>query len=1359
MGNRNKRILIFLLIFTILLPSLPIFRSTSAQAALNLPLTITDYTGMSRINEPVTSGVPLPESANITSINQLQLTDAQGNDVPAQFTVLSRWKGTPSDTTKPIKWVLIDLQANVSASGSALYYLKDGGVGNASDTNFTISQDSNKIIISTGKAKFQVNKNYFNLFDYAWIDKDNDGQLNDLIISQPNAAGVVLTDQNGKQFTALLEAPEEIEFEEQGPMRATLKIRGVLRAQDGSYFAPAQHHSQDYPNFDQVYANSFVYYNARIYFYNNKDYVKLFFTLENNGANGRSNPEQYSAPTQIVYFDSANLILKPNNFSQADVISADASTNLGAGDSFTIYQDWRENLVDNYKSTLEPTFENGVFYSVKKNNQELSSGRANPGWFDVNSSLQGISLAMKNFWQNFPKEISASSSEIKIGLWPEEGYYPYCRSDFSDPTYSQPPYNYSYDIYCEKAGKDAGTYLFDSGVHKTNEMFLRFYAGGQNAGQAQNLFKSLDSPLMALASPEWYAETKALGMITPAGLTSANPEINEAMQRYEKLQSAFVYENDSDNKLTILNIKTKNPPHWETLAQNRFFGWMNFGDLMWSGQIPASLHYDWTYVMLLHYLRTGKRNFFDAGSDMAKHRYDIDQYHGDKSAPGISYTKYMQAYYESSGHADPTTHAYNPSKVSLPTHTWDGGIVLYYLLTGDRRAYEAAEEVGQGMLNYFGTGGLNDADNNGCAYTETRYETWSMLNLINLYRVSGNSEYLRVAKNIAKNRLLYREQQVGGDGCLGIEESNSVTGKYDYAPCQKVGCGSCKNFQYSVMLGYLIDPLIQIHYETQDEDLKNLIVRIADFTKDKYIYGGDYDQSGKYRPLQSAPTWIEEDPDCTKRGCKGEPIRMVFFSDLFAYAYKLTNKSEYLGWARKCFRDTMFYFSWGGNFYGDPNNKVAITYINGGFPETHTKVNSWLGRTNQVYLAVERELQSGGLEIITATLPNGNFGQSYNYSLSAVGGNSPYTWQITSGNLPTGLTLNSSSGIIFGTPTQQGTFSFAVKVTDSIADSVTKNFSIIINSTPTQQDTTAPSVITNLSASNITQNSVNLSWTAPGDDGPSGTASLYDLRYATSTVTQINWNSALETNGEPVPLSAGSQQLFTVTGLLASTTYYFAVKTKDEANNWSTISNIASAKTLSPISSGGDGGGGGGGGGSGSSGSSSGSSGSGGPDSGSSAQEGVIKEIDLTKIDSDQDSLSDALERKYGTDAAKADTDGDGYNDYMEIMNKHDPLMPAPAKNKPVIIFAYNKPRLKSLIDEKNKAKLLRQELEKNYTSKQLQGISAKNWHKLVNAYIYGNYPVGAIVKSVKYGGKTVHLNIPHEQWRKSKDYLMYIKK
>ena len=106
-------------------------------------------------------------------------------------------------------------------------------------------------------------------------------------------------------------------------------------------------------------------------------------------------------------------------------------------------------------------------------------------------------------------------------------------------------------------------------------------------------------------------------------------------------------------------------------------------------------------------------------------------------------------------------------------------------------------------------------------------------------------------------------------------------------------------------------------------------------------------------------------------------------------------------------------------------------------------------------------------------------------------------------------------------------------------------------------DTTPPSAVIDLTAVGVSRDSITLSWTAQGDDGNLGTASAYDIRYSTSGITEANWNSSIQCSGEPAPQLSGNNQSFSVSGVSPANKYYFALKTADEASNWSDLSNIA----------------------------------------------------------------------------------------------------------------------------------------------------------------------------------------------------------
>ena len=84
---------------------------------------------------------------------------------------------------------------------------------------------------------------------------------------------------------------------------------------------------------------------------------------------------------------------------------------------------------------------------------------------------------------------------------------------------------------------------------------------------------------------------------------------------------------------------------------------------------------------------------------------------------------------------------------------------------------------------------------------------------------------------------------------------------------------------------------------------------------------------------------------------------------------------------------------------------------------------------------------------ISAKLKEGVRKAAYSVTLKASGGTSPYTWAISKGALPDGLTLNKSTGKITGTPTKAGTFSFTVKITDKNKVVATKAFTLKVTQT------------------------------------------------------------------------------------------------------------------------------------------------------------------------------------------------------------------------------------------------------------------------------------------------------------------------
>ena len=89
---------------------------------------------------------------------------------------------------------------------------------------------------------------------------------------------------------------------------------------------------------------------------------------------------------------------------------------------------------------------------------------------------------------------------------------------------------------------------------------------------------------------------------------------------------------------------------------------------------------------------------------------------------------------------------------------------------------------------------------------------------------------------------------------------------------------------------------------------------------------------------------------------------------------------------------------------------------------------------------------NGNPTITTTSIPGATSGTPYSTTLVATGGTTPYTWSISSGSLPSGVTLSSSTGAIAGTTSQTGTYTFTAKVTDSASKSGTQSLTLGVSS-------------------------------------------------------------------------------------------------------------------------------------------------------------------------------------------------------------------------------------------------------------------------------------------------------------------------
>jgi len=139
---------------------------------------------------------------------------------------------------------------------------------------------------------------------------------------------------------------------------------------------------------------------------------------------------------------------------------------------------------------------------------------------------------------------------------------------------------------------------------------------------------------------------------------------------------------------------------------------------------------------------------------------------------------------------------------------------------------------------------------------------------------------------------------------------------------------------------------------------------------------------------------------------------------------------------------------------------------------------------------------------------------------------------------------------------------FAVRTRDEVYNwSGISNIVYLEGAPSVEGDDISPDPITDLTGfTGYNSGEILISWSATGDDGSTSIADYYQIRYSLSAINENTWNSDSIYSSSPDPEAYGEPMSTLLSGLTPGETYYIAVKARDEANNWSAISNVVSAE-------------------------------------------------------------------------------------------------------------------------------------------------------------------------------------------------------
>ena len=179
------------------------------------------------------------------------------------------------------------------------------------------------------------------------------------------------------------------------------------------------------------------------------------------------------------------------------------------------------------------------------------------------------------------------------------------------------------------------------------------------------------------------------------------------------------------------------------------------------------------------------------------------------------------------------------------------------------------------------------------------------------------------------------------------------------------------------------------------------------------------------------------------------------------------------------------------------------------------------------------------LQITTTSLPNGVPAVAYSETLTAIGADGNYTWSLTGGSLPTGLSLNTSTGGISGTPTQVETQTFTIEVMSGDGQTDSQQLTIDVNTTLSVFTTTLPSGISGVTYNETivaTGGDGSYSWALAAGSGPLPTglnlAASGDIVGTPTTAGTSNFTVEVTSGGQ----TAQRALSLTVHGMLSVTT-------------------------------------------------------------------------------------------------------------------------------------------------------------------------------------------------------------------------------
>ncbi|MBU1671813.1 MAG: IPT/TIG domain-containing protein [Actinobacteria bacterium] len=723
-----------------------------AAGQIDVPLEVQNGLSITRQDEPVTTGVPLPLSAGVTSVADLNIVDASYDPVPSQFSVTARWGGAPDDPSRPIKWVLVTFLADVGPSTAATYRLTSGTPNTSSSDLRVAVDDASRVVVDTGAAVFEVSRLRGSFLERV--------EVGGTTVTDSDENGVVMQEQGWPEAASCDVPPGAVTVVEQGPVRIGIKVEGDL----GST-VPSQ---SDYETI--------------MYFYPGKTYTRVLHSQVNHDTlkfgDGAWRVYDYYEPGSLTF---TSLKIEHSLHEPAGAINyyAPFSSGNAAGeaDGFSVLQDSSgTDYWDTYNGTpysvggedfpdgdhpRPNSYQGFRGYRASNGGSQADAGDQYPGWLDVSDNSKGITMGVDDFWQNFPKGFSAGSGgDASIDIWP------------LDPNY--------HDGYNLRVGDK-----------KTHSLFLYFHDGSGQAADADEVAETLLDPLWALAPSQWFSLSGAVTEFTSPG-ESLEDRLGQYHAGLLDDRQAYDYYNDRTIK------EDASAPWWSThpcmsmvegdghpASRDYFnmYGWSFYGnepleeESYGDGKCAFFDHkYDFDFGAWLQYIRTRDTRWRELAESMSRHQ-EMLMLHDTELENGWDPVEYRNVVFGHSMHCERgCDNGVRNHNSQCPEFSWGArGSSLAYYLTGYRPSGEFSEKLCGYIYDIWDFNGMRPGLYEGGDYGESggvRTPATTLNVLVEGWKLTGDMRYQQRAQEVmdlyAPEDQFYVNGPVPGSGSRNI---------------------------------------------------------------------------------------------------------------------------------------------------------------------------------------------------------------------------------------------------------------------------------------------------------------------------------------------------------------------------------------------------------------------------------------------------------------------------------------------------------------------------------------------------------------------------------------------------------------